>query len=38
MNNYEKFVLIWECYKHAQEYYTLNKTKFWAMISDIFKQ
>lgn len=38
MNKHEKLVLIRECCEHAQEYRALNKTKFWAMISDILKQ
>lgn len=38
MNNYEKIILIQESYDHVQKYCALNKTKFWAMIFDIFKQ
>ena len=38
MNKHEKLVLIRECCEHRNEYRALNKTKFWAMISDILKQ
>ena len=38
MNKHEKLILIRECCEHAQEYRALNKTKFWAIISDILKQ
>ena len=38
MNKYVKLILIRECCEHAQEYRALNKTKFWAIISDILKQ
>lgn len=38
INKYEKLVLIYKCCEHAQDYRALNKTKFWAMISDILKQ
>lgn len=38
MNKHEKLVLICECCTYVQEYCALNKTKFWAMISNIFKQ
>lgn len=38
MNKHEKLTLIRECCEHAEEYRALNKTKFWAMISDILKQ
>lgn len=38
MNKYEKLVLIRECCEHRNEYCALNKTKFWAMTSDILKQ
>lgn len=38
MNKHEKLVLIQECCEHADEYRPFNKTKFWAMISDLLKQ
>lgn len=38
MNKHEKLALNWECCEHVEEYCALNKTKFWAMISDILKQ
>ena len=38
MNKQEKLILIWECCKHADKYRLLNKTKFWAMISNLLKQ
>lgn len=38
MTTHEKLVLIRECVEHAEEYRPGNKTKFWAMISDILKQ
>lgn len=34
----KKLVLIRECAEHAEQYQPGNKTKFWAMISDILKQ
>ena len=37
MTPQEKLVLIRECCKHADEYRTLNKTKFWAMIQELLK-
>ncbi len=38
MNIREKLVLIRECVEHADEYRPGNKTKFWAMISELLKQ
>lgn len=38
MNKQEKLILIRECCKHADEYRALNKTKFWAIISNLLKQ
>lgn len=38
MNAREKLVLIRECCEHMDEYRPGNKTKFWAMISELLKQ
>lgn len=38
INKYEKLFLIRECCEYRNKYRALNKTKFWAMISDILKQ
>ena len=38
MNKYKKLFLIQEYCKYRNKYCVLNKTKFWAMISDILKQ
>lgn len=37
MNKYGKLRLVQECCKHAEEYCPANKTKFWAMISNLLK-
>ena len=38
INKHEKLIFIRECCEYAQEYHALNKTNFWAMISNILKQ
>lgn len=37
MSKHKKLVLIQEYYEYSNKYRALNKTKFWVMISNIFK-